>query len=162
MAVYLHECKMAETPRQNVEPMGLIVQTKAPRKRKAAVRPSGPAMRTATRKRSAAESASKPGESPQEHQARATHNQVEREYRNRLNGYFERLLKTLPDDSEGSDGTNDGQPRPENGQRRRLSKAEVLQKARGHIQDLEAETTRRRMEISEMRMMLQRANGGSL
>ncbi|KAK4454552.1 hypothetical protein QBC34DRAFT_392007 [Podospora aff. communis PSN243] len=93
--------------------------------------PAGPALRTAARKHKRTEPASKPGESAQAHRARASHNQVEKEYRNRLHGYFERLLKVLPDEDELNDDARVGQSpsgsaSSGSSQHKRLSKAEVL------------------------------------
>ena len=59
--------------------------------------------------------------------SRTSHNQVEKQYRNRLNGQFETLLQTLPKDLE-RDGAD-----------QRVSKAEVLVLARRHILQLETE-----------------------
>ncbi|KAJ2896167.1 helix-loop-helix DNA-binding domain containing protein [Zalerion maritima] len=59
--------------------------------------------------------------------ARIGHNQVEKHYRNRLNVQLERLLSSLP--SPLTDDDHD----------RRLSKAEVLDKARRRIKALESE-----------------------
>ncbi|PMD47513.1 hypothetical protein L207DRAFT_628147 [Hyaloscypha variabilis F] len=58
---------------------------------------------------------------------RTNHNQVEKQYRNRLNGQFEMLLSALPSE-DGSDGA-----------RSRVSKAEVLMLAKRHIVELERE-----------------------
>jgi len=68
-------------------------------------------------------------------QARASHNLVERQYRNRLNKQFEQLLDILPtsrgeDDTESTFSADDS---------RRFSKAEVLVQARRRIQFLERE-----------------------
>jgi len=125
----------------------------------------GPALRTAARKHKGANSISKPGESVQAHRARASHNQVEKEYRNRLHGYFERLLKVLPDEGEQGDEGASGQSQSgsassENGQHKRLSKAEVLQKARLHIKLLEDDAARRRREISGLQAALGQAADG--
>jgi hypothetical protein len=58
---------------------------------------------------------------------RTNHNQVEKQYRNRLNGQFEMLLSALPSE-DGSDGA-----------RSRVSKAEVLMLAKRHVVELERE-----------------------
>ncbi|KAL5316886.1 hypothetical protein ACEPPN_015938 [Leptodophora sp. 'Broadleaf-Isolate-01'] len=73
--------------------------------------------------------------SPPKH-IRLNHNQVEKQYRNRLNGQFETLLLALP--REAGDGDGDG------GEEKKVSKAEVLVLAMKHIRDLERD--RRRLE----------------
>jgi len=123
---------------------------------------TGPALRTAARKQRRTEPVSKLGESTQAHRARASHNQVEKEYRNRLHGYFERLLKVLPDEVEQVEEASWG-PSPSGSssggstqaQNTRLSKAEVLQKARLHIASLETEAEARRGEIARLRRTLE-------
>ena len=59
--------------------------------------------------------------------ARTNHNQVEKQYRNRLNGQFKSLLQSLPK-KEGLSSADKG-----------VSKAEVLVLAREHIEELERE-----------------------
>ncbi|PVH69435.1 hypothetical protein DL98DRAFT_522191 [Cadophora sp. DSE1049] len=67
--------------------------------------------------------------SPPKH-ARLNHNQVEKQYRNRLNGQFETLLSALPrEDGEG-------------GEEKKVSKAEVLMLARKHIRELKRDSKR--------------------
>jgi hypothetical protein len=68
--------------------------------------------------------------------ARTNHNQVEKQYRNRLNGQFETLLQTLPREDGGYTGE------------KRVSKAEVLVLAKKHIMELERE--RRALEAENM------------
>ncbi|CAM6005576.1 unnamed protein product [Sphagnum balticum] len=59
--------------------------------------------------------------------ARTNHNQVEKQYRYRLNGQFETLLQKLPKEEAGyADG-------------KRVSKVEVLVLAKKHIRELERE-----------------------
>jgi len=74
--------------------------------------------------------------SPPKH-TRLNHNQVEKQYRNRLNGQFETLLLVLPRE----DGEGEG---------KKVSKAEVLVLARKHIRDLERD--RRRLEEDNERL----------
>ncbi|KAK4196975.1 hypothetical protein QBC40DRAFT_309495 [Triangularia verruculosa] len=61
------------------------------------LRSNGPSLRTAARrfKRTAEEAPPKPGESLEDQRARENHNQVEKEYRNRLHRGFEELLDAL-------------------------------------------------------------------
>jgi len=95
------------------------------------------------------EASNVPPASGQVLQARANHNLVERQYRNRLNKQFEQLLDILPasrgeDDAESTYSADDS---------RRFSKAEVLVQARRRIQFLERErdlmmTERNRLHLS--------------
>lgn len=101
-------------------------------------------LRTASRapKRYSQSTARKPAESVEEVKARAAHNQVEQQYRKRLNAQFERLLAVLPQpdyDEEGMDeeGGEGGGCRM--GMEKRISKAEVLDLARRRIKLLERE-----------------------
>ncbi|KAM7195770.1 hypothetical protein V8F20_007340 [Naviculisporaceae sp. PSN 640] len=82
---------------------------------------------------------------PEERRARHSHNIVEKQYRNRLNAQFVRLLSVLPAEqrngSSGEDGTASDAPTAED---KRLSKAEVLDLAMRRIKALEED--RRRLE----------------
>ncbi|KAK0657054.1 hypothetical protein B0T16DRAFT_51045 [Cercophora newfieldiana] len=122
---------------------------------------AGPSLRTAARRHKRAESTSKPGESVQAQRARASHNQVEKEYRTRLHGHFEQLLKVLPDEDdligEGQSESAGGG----SGRHKRLSKAEVLQKARLHIRDLEEDIKRQRREVSGLQRGFEQGVAGS-
>ncbi len=95
----------------------------------------------------AGRAASPPAPPPSpEHRARHNHNQVEKQYRNRLNAQFERLLGALPADMRhdaggGSDG-DVASPADD----RRMSKAEVLDLATRHIRSLEGERTALQVE----------------
>ncbi len=68
--------------------------------------------------------------------ARTNHNQVEKQYRNRLNGQFETLLQILPKEDGGHGGE------------KRVSKVEVLVLAKQHIIELERE--KRTLEAENM------------
>ncbi|KAK5658909.1 hypothetical protein OQA88_1723 [Cercophora sp. LCS_1] len=123
----------------------------------------GQTLRTAARRNKRAEPTAKPGESLQEQRARTSHNQVEKDYRNRLHGHFERLLSVLPGEGlglglEGEDETSSGQPATGQGQNKRLSKANVLEKARMHIVYLEDDRLKRKREIAELQTRLEKAN----
>lgn len=59
---------------------------------------------------------------------RTTHNQVEKQYRDRLNKQFDSLLQTLPEGKLEDDNTSG---------EKRVSKAEVLIWAQRHIKELE-------------------------
>jgi len=101
-------------------------------------------LRTASRapKRYSQSTTRRPAESVEEVKARAAHNQVEQQYRKRLNQQFERLLAVLPqpdydeegDDAEMADGGSGKGPTD-----KRISKAEVLDLARRRIRVLEKE-----------------------
>lgn len=101
-------------------------------------------LRTASRapKRYSQSTARKPAETPEEVKARAAHNQVEQQYRKRLNAQFERLLAVLPQpdyDEEGMDEEGGGEGSGRVGMEKRISKAEVLDLARRRIKMLERE-----------------------
>ena len=70
--------------------------------------------------------------------SRTSHNKVEKQYRNRLNGQFSTLLEALPLDLLGAEvegySKNDS-----GGTEKKVSKAEVLLLARRHIENLERE-----------------------
>lgn len=77
--------------------------------------------------------------SKEDTKGRTNHNQVEKEYRTRLNGQFETLLSSLPNDDD-KDGAN-----------ARVSKADVLMLAKKRIVHLERE----KMMLEEQRQKLQ-------
>lgn len=122
----------------------------APKKRKRGAAAKGSKqnttqLRTASRapkKRGAAAAKPRhPSETVEEVKARAAHNQVEQQYRKRLNTHFERLLAVLP--APGKDGGVASD--------RRVSKAEVLDLARERIRALERQTSRLERERRELR-----------
>ncbi|RSM17088.1 hypothetical protein CDV31_004146 [Fusarium ambrosium] len=102
-------------------------------------------LRTASRapkKRGAAATKPRhPSETVEEVKARAAHNQVEQQYRKRLNTHFERLLAVLPPPGREGGVASD----------RRVSKAEVLDLARERIRALERQTARLERERRELR-----------
>jgi hypothetical protein len=88
--------------------------------------------------RTSKNSHNKPNDTVEERRTRASHNLVEKQYRNRLNSQFESLLGALPeqirsgrDDADSDGGADWGD--------RRVSKGEVLEMARKHIETLERE-----------------------
>ncbi|KAL0931637.1 helix-loop-helix DNA-binding domain-containing protein [Colletotrichum truncatum] len=113
---------------------------------------TAPAPRLRSASRTSKNALQKPAETAEERRTRASHNLVEKQYRNRLNAQFEGLLNALPEQvrgpaSTGADGGGDGggggggyesDPQPAD-QERRVSKAEVLDMARRHIKSLERE-----------------------
>ncbi|GAB1319371.1 hypothetical protein MFIFM68171_09581 [Madurella fahalii] len=104
---------------------------------------------------------------PEERRARRNHNLVEKQYRNRLNAQFERLLAVLPVDqcraagsggydarhmsiTASSGGGNSGGGAGGGGEEKRLSKAEVLDLATRQIRTLEMERDKLRRERREL------------
>ncbi|KAJ2897052.1 hypothetical protein MKZ38_005002 [Zalerion maritima] len=99
-------------------------------------------LRTAQRSSKYSNSSHKPAETAEERKARAMHNQVEQQYRKRLNAQFERLLAALPpEDSSSSDNSGASAPGGHivDSENRRVSKAEVLDRASQRIKTLEKE-----------------------
>jgi len=88
---------------------------------------------------SSSSSSAKSPSSKENNKGRTNHNQVEKEYRNRLNGQFETLLSSLPNDDDRV------------GAKSRVSKADVLVLAKKHIMQLERE----KMMLEEQRQKLQ-------
>lgn len=88
---------------------------------------------------------------PEERRARHSHNIVEKQYRNRLNAQFVRLLAVLPADqrnaSSGDDSTISDAPVAED---KRVSKAEVLDLATRRIKALEERRRRLEEENSQL------------
>jgi hypothetical protein len=124
--------------------------------------PTKSQLRTASRKRKTGPSAAPANEqadeedllTPEERQARESHNLVEKQYRNRLNQQFESLLAVL---HANRGGVGDGEGRKAliaggglEVDDRRLSKAEVLDMARRRIVALELELERLRSEMREL------------
>lgn len=105
-------------------------------------------LRTASRKAKRTSASYKPATSPEEERARSSHNQVEKQYRNRLNHQFERLLAILPTPIDESGGI-EGEDAARNSDRR-LSKVEVLDMARQHIQMLEREASELEQQRQEL------------
>ena len=97
---------------------------------------------------------------PEERRARRNHNIVEKQYRNRLNAQFERLLAVLPVDRCSSGSGVGGGPVGQgvvmpvggggDGEEKRMSKAEVLELATVRIRTLEAERGRLKRERREL------------
>lgn len=80
----------------------------------------------------------RPSETMEERKSRNSHNIVEKQYRNRLNARFESLLNALPDTIRGEGGSGeDSEIQNFDIGEKRVSKAEVLDMARRHIQALE-------------------------
>ncbi|KAI1486165.1 hypothetical protein F5X96DRAFT_656456 [Biscogniauxia mediterranea] len=99
-----------------------------------------------------------PPASAEERRSRETHNNVEKQYRNRLNAHFENLLNALPESmqcGEGVDGVGGGVGggvgESLDSSDRRVSKAEVLDMARRHIKALERECAMLEGERDELR-----------
>ncbi|KAI0550273.1 hypothetical protein F4679DRAFT_217418 [Xylaria curta] len=94
-----------------------------------------------------------PPATAEERKSRETHNNVEKQYRNRLNAHFESLLSALPERMQIADGGDGGDLDAGD---RRVSKAEVLEMARRHIKALERECTALEGERDELRDNMER------
>ncbi|KAM5353793.1 hypothetical protein ACJ41O_000443 [Fusarium nematophilum] len=111
--------------------------------------------------RTSKNSRDKPNDTPEERRTRASHNLVEKQYRNRLNAQFESLLSALPEHARhggpgnGDDNESEGANDPD----RRVSKGEVLEMARKHIQALEQERNQLERENLELQGNLRRLKG---
>ncbi|CAK7272780.1 hypothetical protein SEPCBS119000_005303 [Sporothrix epigloea] len=90
----------------------------------------------------------------EERRVRQNHNIVEKQYRNRLNSQFERLLSILP--ANRGDGHDAG--RPVDFDDRRMSKAEVLKLARRRINSLNDEIQKLNTESENLRTSVQTLN----
>ncbi|WYZ40371.1 hypothetical protein EsH8_IV_000712 [Colletotrichum jinshuiense] len=114
---------------------------------------TAPAPRLRSASRTSKNVSQKPADTPEERRTRASHNLVEKQYRNRLNAQFEGLLNALPEQVRGPAGGGDGDesdPQQTADQDRRVSKAEVLDMARRHIKNLERERDVLHRERGEM------------
>ncbi|GKT43824.1 allergen fus c 3 [Colletotrichum spaethianum] len=102
---------------------------------------AAPVPRLRSASRTSKNQSQKPTETPEERRTRASHNLVEKQYRNRLNAQFEGLLNALPEQVRGPAGAGDvDESDPQQAdEERRVSKAEVLDMARRHIKNLERE-----------------------
>ncbi|GJC95419.1 helix-loop-helix DNA-binding domain-containing protein [Colletotrichum higginsianum] len=102
---------------------------------------TAPVPRLRSASRTSKNQSQKPTETLEERRTRASHNLVEKQYRNRLNAQFEGLLNALPEQARGpGDAGDGGESDPQQAdQERRVSKAEVLDMARRHIKSLERE-----------------------
>ncbi|OLN81579.1 Allergen Fus c 3 [Colletotrichum chlorophyti] len=131
---------------------------------------TAPAPRLRSASRTSKNASQKPTETPEERRTRASHNLVEKQYRNRLNAQFEGLLNALPEQVRGPATAGDGEESdPQHAaEERRVSKAEVLDMARRHIKNLEREREvlhREREELLRSLEMLEReaaSTGGRL
>jgi hypothetical protein len=111
--------------------------------------------------RTSKNSRDKPNDTPEDRRTRASHNLVEKQYRNRLNAQFESLLSALPDqvrhgESSTGNGNEDNESDHANDADRRVSKGEVLEMARKHIQALERERNQLELENLELHGSLRR------
>ncbi|KAI8648546.1 BHLH domain-containing protein [Fusarium keratoplasticum] len=112
--------------------------------------------------RTSKNSQSRPNDTPKERRTRASHNLVEKHYRNRLNAQFESLLSALPEQlPAGDNGNGDTDESEGNDADRRVSKGEVLEMARKHIQLLEQERAQLEHENLELHGNLRRLKGST-
>jgi Helix-loop-helix DNA-binding domain len=107
-------------------------------------RKPSPKLRTSRRMSKQSKKAAKAPASQEVRDARASHNQVEKNYRNRLNNQFERLLSALPSKRTDDDGGTDGGTRA-------LSRAEVLDLAAQRIRSLEKENNLLGLEMERLK-----------
>ncbi|KAK4176982.1 hypothetical protein QBC36DRAFT_141616 [Triangularia setosa] len=87
---------------------------------------------------------------PEERRARRNHNLVEKQYRNRLNAQFERLLAVLPLEQHKGSHLGQGSCDAFATDEKRMSKAEVLDLATRRIKALEMEKERLHRERKEL------------
>ncbi len=115
-----------------------------------------------TRLRSASRASKNANHNPpataEERRSRECHNQVEKQYRNRLNTQFEHLLDALPENMRKGEGVNDRDHGFEGlgSAERKVSRAEVLDMARRHIKLLERECALLEGERDELRDSVER------
>lgn len=100
--------------------------------------------------RTSKNSYTKPSDTPEERRTRASHNLVEKQYRNRLNAQFESLLNALPENIRAGGDGEDSDGAPVDWGDRRVSKGEVLEMARKHIETLEQERDMLEREKNEL------------
>lgn len=117
--------------------------------------------------RTSKNSRDKPNDTPEERRTRASHNLVEKQYRNRLNAQFESLLNALPEQARfggNASGNGNGDENESDGANeadRRVSKGEVLEMARKHIQALEQERNQLERENLELQGSLRQLKGST-
>ncbi|KAM0352404.1 hypothetical protein ACHAPU_002071 [Fusarium lateritium] len=118
--------------------------------------------------RTSKNSRDKPSDTLEDRRTRASHNLVEKQYRNRLNAQFESLLSALPEQvrhGDSGDGNGNGNEDNESDQAndpdRRVSKGEVLEMARKHIESLERERSQLELENLELHGNIQRLRGSN-
>ncbi|KAM5344584.1 hypothetical protein ACJ41O_013119 [Fusarium nematophilum] len=105
---------------------------------------------------------SRPNDTPKERRTRASHNLIEKQYRNRLNAQFESLLSALPEQLlSGNNGSGDTDESEGNDADRRVSKGDVLEMARKHIQFLEQERAELERENLELHGNHRRLKGST-
>ncbi|WZH43208.1 uncharacterized protein QYS62_004210 [Fusarium acuminatum] len=120
--------------------------------------------------RTSKNSRDKPNDTPEDRRTRASHNLVEKQYRNRLNAQFESLLSALPEqvrhgnggsENGSGNGNGDNESDQANDPDRRVSKGEVLEMARKHIEALERERSQLEMENLELHGSIRRLKGSN-
>lgn len=105
----------------------------------------------------AADKASQVLEIPEDKKTKGSHNLVEKQYRNRLNAQFDGLMSALPDTLKSQGGALElGEVPNSEVADRRISKAEVLDMARMHIQHLEQERDLLAHEQNELRETIEK------
>lgn len=104
-------------------------------------RPSSRSLKKAAKAAKTIGQAPEIAEAAEDGRMRSSHNVVEKQYRNRLNAQFEGLMSALPENlkAQGVPGAENADTLNSDVAERRISKAEVLDMARRHIQTLEQE-----------------------
>ncbi|KAK7938068.1 helix-loop-helix DNA-binding domain-containing protein [Apiospora aurea] len=95
-----------------------------------------------------------PPATEEERKNRESHNQVEKQYRNRLNNQFELLLGVLPPEMRAS--SEDGDSNEMSTGDRKVSKAEVLEMAKRYILNLEGNLEATEGERDDLREALEK------
>lgn len=112
--------------------------------------------------RTSKNSHSRSNDTPKERRTRLSHNLVEKQYRNRLNTQFESLLSALPEQLRAGNNENGDSDESEgNDADCCVSKGEVLDMARKHIQLLEQERAELERQNLELHGNLQRLTGSA-
>lgn len=165
-------------PKAHARKHSIQLRTAARKPRKAASIPlavASAATAATTKKKPASVSEEEEDDlTPEERRARRNHNIVEKQYRNRLNAQFERLLAVLPVEqcraaraggAAASAGAGDRIMSVGNGSvgdEKRLSKAEVLDLATRRIRALEAEREKLCKERKELLSSLEVLMAGAV
>ncbi|KAL6921366.1 hypothetical protein FSST1_005392 [Fusarium sambucinum] len=150
-----HSVSDAASPSSTSQQSRVSVGSKSASMTSAASTTSSRQSKLRSASRTSKNSRDKPNDTIEDRRTRASHNLVEKQYRNRLNAQFESLLHALPEqirhgDNGGGDGKEGNESDQANDPDRRVSKGEVLEMARKHIQALERERSQLELENLEL------------
>ncbi|KAL3607744.1 hypothetical protein FPOAC2_02733 [Fusarium poae] len=150
-----HSVSDAASPSSTSQQSRVSVGSKSASMTSAASTASSRQSKLRSASRTSKNSRDKPNDTPEDRRTRASHNLVEKQYRNRLNAQFESLLHALPEqirhgDNGGGNGKEGNESDQANDPDRRVSKGEVLEMARKHIQALERERNQLELENLEL------------